>query len=413
MKKKIVDKDYCPCDSGKVYEDCCKLKDIEWTISDGKITRTQRLVPEIEEILLEIKENFKQLYGREMNKEDYYFGFAPNFRNDSMLHIMESMRAANIPEEIIYAHFKTDGLLPIEELNLDKIPDGYLAEFEEYTEEYENAMNSDIVDEISSIKYVAMMNSIMEVLVLDTGESLKVGLTDFIHRHSEGKQITNFEMKTELDYCMFSALKTIKTLESVSILKSEFVSESIYALGRSIFENYLYLCAINQEENFFKEKMYPKIDSKKFAFSKNSNGKYNYNKVVNRQTGETHNVKVLLSDLKNKLNDTRYKELYDVFYQTACQFVHVDILTAESYFECHDPYDELNPSLVANVIINTLSLLVLKEISNNRCVQNQFKIDCEYLTSNISNKISECLVLIRADKERPNAIIDVLHNRLK
>ncbi len=412
MEKKITDKDCCPCGSGKNYDSCCKLKGIEWKISGNNLIRSQIIDNESEEIFEEVREDFEELYGRKVKKNDFIFTFAPNFRNDSILRIMETMRAVNISEEFIYAFFKTDGILPVED-NLDKITDGDLKEFEKYFDEYEEAMNSNLDNKINAIKYTSMSNFIMETTLAEVDDSLSKCLTDFIHRHSGGKTITNFQMITEIDYCMFSALKTIKTLESVSVLKSEFVPESIYALGRSIFENYLYLCAINQEEDFFEKKMYPKMDSDTFVFLKYPDGKTNYNRVINKNTGSVHNVKVRLSDLKKKLRDYRDKELYDVFYQTACQFVHVDILSAKSYFDCYDPYDELNPSLVACVIIDTLTLLLLKEISRNKNVQRQFKIDCEFLTDNLSETLLKCLTLIHADKDRPNVIVDTLLKRLQ
>ncbi|HEM3505870.1 MULTISPECIES: DUF5677 domain-containing protein [Streptococcus] len=411
MEKEIGFTDYCPCRSGKSYERCCKLKNIKWTISDTTITRTQLLDSDSIEILDEIQRNFKELYGREVKGEDYIFNFVPNFRNESILRIMETMRMANISEEIIYAYFKTDGLLPIEELNVEKIPDGYLQEFNDFVSEYEEAMSSESEDSINAIQYVAIVNEVMEATLNLVSNQIIMCLTDFIYRHTYGEVITDFQLENELDYCMFSALKTIKTLESVSVLKSEFVAESIYALGRSIFENYLYLCAIHQDKDFFKEKMYPKIDSNAFEFEKYSDGRTNYNRVINLKTGEIHNTKVLLSDLKNKLKDPRDRELYYIFYQTACQFVHVDILSAKSYFKCNDPYDELNQSLVASIIINALSLLLLKEICKNREVQNQFKIDCEFLTNQLSRNIVNCLKLIQADKEKSNLIISTLLER--
>lgn len=86
-------------------------------------------------------------------------------------------------------------------------------------------------------------------------------------------------------------------------------------------------------------------------------------------------------------------------------------MSAKSYFKCNDPYDELNQSLVASIIINALSLLLLKEICKNREVQNQFKIDCEFLTNQLSRNIVNCLKLIQADKEKSNLIISTLLER--
>ena len=57
--------------------------------------------------------------------------------------------------------------------------------------------------------------------------------------------------------------------------------------------------------------------------------------------------------------------LYQTFYITACQYVHVDVMSAQSYFSKCDPYDELDRTLIASLIVGLLSVFLLLQIASN------------------------------------------------
>ena len=67
-------------------------------------------------------------------------------------------------------------------------------------------------------------------------------------------------MQSEVDYLLFSAIKTIKTMKGIALLIDEQIPECIHALGRSLFENYMDLNKINCDPSFFKMKLLPKVD---------------------------------------------------------------------------------------------------------------------------------------------------------
>lgn len=116
------------------------------------------------------------------------------------------------------------------------------------------------------------------------------------------------------------------------------------------------------------------------------------------------------------LNKLPYKEdrsLYDIFYTTACQYVHVDVMSAKSYFSIINPYDEIDPSLIACLIILTLAVFLLSQISRHRDVQELYTRDVEYLSNkNLKKKLNYCLNIANSDAEHPNAIYDLLLARL-
>lgn len=106
------------------------------------------------------------------------------------------------------------------------------------------------------------------------------------------------------------------------------------------------------------------------------------------------------------------KELYTLFYEVACQYVHVDVMSAKSYFSIYDPYDEIDPSLIAGLIIAILSMILLVQISENSEVELQYKKDVSFLYGNLSERLKNSLEVAKCDPEHSNAIYDLLIRRL-
>lgn len=212
---------------------------------------------------------------------------------------------------------------------------------------------------------------------------------------------------------MFSALKTIKTLQSIMQLIDSHLTECIYALGRGIFENYLYLYSINCDSSFFYEFLLPKVDQENYSFARRHDGSINYKRVIKNETGEEKNVRVNIADLVERLPYDTDKELYRTFYTTACQYVHVDVMSAQSYFSECDPYDELDRALIASLIVGLLSVFLLLQIVSNNTTLKQYKEDVNHLCHNeLFPKISKCLSAANCDPEHKNDIYDLLLRRI-
>lgn len=256
------------------------------------------------------------------------------------------------------------------------------------------------------------MTTILESNLEYTMEALNACMNNFIRRHSKELKICDFEMRSELDYCMFSALKTIKTLESIQKLREVNLSECIYALGRGIFENYMYLCALNGEEDFFTKKLLPRVDEANYRFVVREDGSVNYRRIVHKETGESRSAEVSNKELIRSLPYAEDREIYNVFYSKACQYVHVDVLSAKSYFGVIDPYDEVNPALVAELIIAVIAVMLLDQLRINRVVEEQFEDDAGYLCGKLAKILKICLEMVQADTEHPNAVLGVLRKRV-
>jgi len=403
----------CLCGSEKEYGDCCINKNFRYGVEGENYIKNATINdPEFVSRLKEMKKTFFDYYGREPDGNDFIFSFLPHYSDDMLYHMINILREAEVPEDKIYAYYKSDGLLPTAE-NLDSLSEKDLEEFESLCEEYNRSMEAEIKDTVNSIQHTVLSNSYIEEHLQYAFAAIKGSLHDLINRHREQKDIRSYRITTELEYCMFSALKTIRTLESIVKLREENLSECIYALSRSVFENYMYICSINADKNLFKEKLLPKVDEENYAFETYPDGRINYNKVVAKKTGTKKSIKVTISDLKEKLPHGIDRELYAIFYQNACQYVHVDIMSAKSYFSDYDPYDEIDPTLIAMLIVSVLSTILLLQISLNREIQPQYRKDVHHLYMKIKPKVISCLTLAGGDPEHSNAIFDVLLKRLE
>lgn len=410
-KKELSTKSECPCESGKKYGKCCKKKKIKYTKNGEYISKKIPLNEEVLEAINIQKEKFLEYYGREPQKGEFIFQFAPIYNDKILLDDIYMLRQIGVEENKIYAYYKSDGLMP-NSLNIDLIAEKDIQEYSDLCREFDEQMEECGNDNIGIVNYVLTTNSYIGEQLDYSINALTSSLNDFIRRHSKTNCIREYVMNTEIDYCMFSAIKTIKVLHSIEELIKINIPECIYALGWGIFENYIYICAINANELLFKERLLPKLDRENYNFDVLPNGKINYKKVVNKRTGISINVEPKLQELKKFFPYKEDNELYDLFYRTACQYVHVDIMSAKSYFAVSDPYDEVNPSLIAGLIVLTITSFLITEISKNRYVQERFRKDIEYLCGNLNCKFEKCLELAQIDTEHKNDIFELLINRL-
>lgn len=416
-KKNIADKEIpfgmlCPCGSGKTYGRCCKKKDFKFVHKDGKIVKQIPIHDDLIPLLQEADTKFEQYYGRKPSENDFVISFAPIYNNEVLLQAVYCMRQVGIPESNIYAYYKSDGLFPCD-INIKLLPQKEIQEYESLCEEFEKAMQPPQNNSISALQFVLLTNP----LIRETSEYVICAvidtLNDYIHRHSDCETILKYQMTTEQDYCLFSALKTLKTLQSIQQLTTAHLTECIYAMGRGIFENYMYMCNINNDSNFFAEILLPKVDQTNYTFARRPDGSINYKRVVKNETGEERNINVNISDLVGNLPYDTDKDLYHSFYTMACQYVHVDVMSAKSYFSVCDPYDEVDPALLASLVVGLLSVFLLLQIASNASTQKQYQEDVNYLCCNILlPKISESLLLANSDPEHKNDIFDLLLRRI-
>lgn len=284
----------------------------------------------------------------------------------------------------------------------------------DYRDEYCKAVNEPPTNTINTIQLTAYGNDLLRSTFDRVQERLIGSLNDFIHRHSnETTGIYNYEMKSETDYLLFSAIKTIKTMKGIALLIEEQIPECIHSLGRSLFENYMYLNKINCDPSFFKMKLLPKVDKEHFQFVIKKDKTIDRNKVFHIETGDIYNIHVIIAELKKSFSNLEDQALYDLYYSNSCQYIHVDVQSATNYFFTYDPYDELNPSLQAAIITASIVVLLYNALIHNRLVSSQFYQDGSYLIRQLTKDLLAAIEILNCDTEHMQPIFPTLLKRLQ
>jgi hypothetical protein len=397
----------CPCASGRKYGKCCARKRYRFgRDASGAVVRQVDLVPEATELFKEAFETYRELYGRDPRPTDPVFSFSMSSAENVYTMAREFLRAG-VPPDLVYAFCRTEGLLPTEE-NSDFISEKDLQDFSRFRREYKKLLKppAEGRNAVNSVWLVATGNQYIADVAADTTLKVHRVLNNFLSRHVAYGGFVDFEIKTPLDYCLFSAYKTRKTLDSISYLAEHSMPEAIYALSRGIFENYLYLNAIATDPGFFAEKVLPKADRENFTFTV-KDGRINYNQVIHKVTGAVSSVWVTPRELL-RYATPQDRELFDLFYQTACQFVHVDVLSARAYFHETDPFDEFDSATVAHLVSIVLIGQLVRALSRSSGIDEHFQADADHFLGILHPPIATSLELVNSDPEHQNDVYATL-----
>jgi len=410
----------CPCGSGKSYRKCCRKKKFKfYSDADGNAFRAVPLSKDCVDIFTKAEKDFAELYGRELKDDEFIFNHLLS-PTDTLYSVVQAMRRAGLPEDYVYAYYHTDGLMPTE-MNRGLISETDLDLFAGYIEKFDEIASSDYTSStVPAMVYVPFATSRITEIVESVSRKQSLVLTDFISRHSGSTQtsddeyLSRFEVRSVLDYCIFSVLKTRKTLYSIERLVEADLPESIYALMRSVFENRLYLGAIVQDPNFFENKLLPKVDNSNYYFDTFPDGRVNYNRVIHRKSGERISVGIKIADLVKGVGvSAATRDLYTLFYTTACRFVHVDVLSARAYFHDPDPFDEINPSILAHLMALVLFGDLIEVLVKVPEVLPQFRTDVSYFLASIREPLLSALTIANADPEHKNEVFETLIDVVK
>lgn len=410
----------CPCGSGKPYSACCVLKDYSYEYdANGELVRVLTVDEETLDTLDGVGQTFQDLYGRRLEDGDALFGHLID-PTDSVYAMARRLMRAGLDESFAYAFTRTDGLL-VTEFNVDSIPDTDLDEFLEHVDLYKETLSGSVEDgAMDALTYVSKGNAYLRDITEYASSQINMVITDFLTRHlpvayaqprlSPSRfSAANFKLKTPLDYALFSALRFKKTAKSIDLLAQAGHPESVYALARSFYENTLFLDRIVSDESFFWKSIAPKSNREDYSFGQYPDGRTNFNHVVHRVTGERMSVVLRVSDLALAESVPSYvKELYSLFYVVACQYAHVDVLSAPLFFDDPDPFDQLDSSLIAMVVSTALAGDFIRAIAGVSGVQLQFSNDVKTFLLNLRKQLAPAIKLCRLDPDHPNPIMDAL-----
>lgn len=418
--EELNDEEVCPCGRGALYAECCKPNGIRW-YRDGDALRQQYEVQIPQggyESVEEYKRKFLTLFGREPENDDLLLFDVSAHNNEFFRSSIAFLRSLGLPKEWIYAHYRTGGLMPTVE-NEKYLSKNDLDLFKDYCREYTELMDASYEDgQINVLLLTSIANEMLELTCDTTLNHVLSGLEYFLNTVSDKKGRIVSPPNSLKEYASFITIRTIRALNSIRMLVLSYEAESIYSIGRSLFECYVYLKNINSDQTFFTEEIYPILTSNEYGFEVN-NGQINYKKI---------HISKALNDAKYKNSKKRKgKNLYQLneqcgpkidvdlynYYRAACQFVHIDAFTARCCFYEEDLYTEFDRSLVASICTLATAILVLEQLAKLLLVPDQQAKDLAYLAAKSAHGICDCLMMLTVDPEQSEYEYRKLLERLK
>jgi hypothetical protein len=410
----LSDHELCVCGSNRRYRNCREEKDFQFGYTNGTLAKQIPLSSgNLTTLIQEAKRLFKEIYGRDALDGDFLVPFAGSSTEDMSVSMVYMTREAGIPENLIYASYKSGWLMPTES-NMDLLSERDLDKFQQLNNQYNDAIANPKSDKgINMLSFLNFANDTLKSIYCDSIRKLEMTLNDYVRRHSHGVSLYNYEVKTVNDYCIFLSLKTLKIISGINKLYENHLNDSIYILSRGLFESYMYINAINQSPDFFNSKIIPRVDEVNFTFDKHKDGSTNYRYVIHKNSGDKKNIDVKVFDLGKYFTNEYDKELYRMFYQPACKYVHTDILSAQSYFNSFDPYEEIDITLVAGIISAAIIVILAEQIGLSFGTQRQYKKDVSYLLKQIRDDLITCFQILESDPAHPNAVYKTFVKRLE
>lgn len=362
-----------------------------------------KLPPEVITIINESKQLFQEMYDRTMDKdtENPFIFWHIHLDNDCDWGKINAMRQAGIKEAKIYASYRS-GLIPTQK-NSKLISPAAMKEYTFYYDEFEKTLKSSTENgKISRLLFVQKANQILNDYIPQHQSYACFAAHDFIIRHLLNKKdFQYYTITNEIDFIGFCMLKLRKDLEGLEILSQSHISENMYPVCRSIFETYIYLSAIRNHKDFFD----------KYILSQ----KQSAQKTIKYYDLIFDSSKITNISLKYHASNTPFqadKELFNCFYKSACQFVHLDPFSAKGYFHGSSPYDEIDSCLTIYAIGIALSAFALFEISNMHFCDKQYRDDLKRLIAQIKEELLICFSCLEGDPFYNNRIFKAVKSRL-
>jgi len=399
------DKDeYCPCGSGKRYKNCCQKKSIKYYKSKNKneYIKSIPINPILEPIFYNERLKFKQLFGRTPDKDDYVQGgiLLKDFNRVIKLYKRKDTENA----ALLYAYNKT-GIIPWEG-NMDLLPDVEINNFKLHIKEYTRRMKSKIKNGNADILQVAeTMNYLLNTVVSEKIDDMIYVLNLFVNFYSNSnKEEKDFQIKNIKDFLVFCAYKASISLKSLDTLVSEEYYDSAMATDRTLFEILINIRAYKNNPDLFKEKILSIAGLEQGTCQKISK-----NIIEDMETKEKYKFGIQKKQLAEKAGKN-YKDLYDIFYEKASSFIHVDVSNTKKIFSDYDLFEDLDECLVSGFIGMIFVLGIIIELIEFNGSDKKISKDIKYFSNILLKDFLDIIhgIISIYDEETYNILKNIL-----
>ena len=382
MKKEISGNEMCPCGSNKKYKRCCRKKDFSWARDEeGNICR---IVPVSDELIEEFKKSQRQffdVFGRDPFEDDPLFlGKYLVSDTDFDKDLDQAMEAAGINPTIAYACKKT-GLL-VSAQNIDKLTDLELKEWQDAIAEFENGTTG--VEANSVTPLIKNLKANIENIIFAYGLLLD--------RHANNVNHSNGSVEFMIK---FHITKSMKVLRSIYLMISSSMTDTAFALLRTMYESYIYVIYATSNPSDAEDMLYGTfgLDTGTHQYPLNPDGSIKTKKIaIEVESGRE--VKLSINNYR-VIKSTKSKEeieFYDMVYELLSKHVHPNLSVMDQCFDMHrfDHFISIHEE-DGIVYTNVIAVIMLEFIANNILSEDLLIRDVKYVVRNTRNLIADVL----------------------
>ncbi len=381
--KKVDENEICPCGSQKTYGQCCWNKDFEFHINDsGEINKAIRINNEFKEYVDEQLQTYREIFNRDpLPEEPIYLWSLVYSDEDYDDNIEEHLIREGFDASFIYAHKKTR--LTVNEERKGLFTTEELFEWDQAIKEYENGLKSkdEPIRKIHKIQYY------LEQLDFHI-EQLLYQYHLLMHHQNQNLSQINFKDKiAPKNLLNFIITKNLKTIKAILKLHEAGFGTDCLNLIRSQLENYKELIGLKYSEQEFIRVATARIGLKwgTHEYCKNSNGKTDFRRIVEKLSGETTKLQGGHVTMENSPYDEDiviYQKLQDLF----STFVHTDATSVSHFLDDQlEEFSSLKRSFKLEIpyylmLINTL---IVSELINSDYISKRSSLDLQVLIDRV------------------------------
>lgn len=377
----------CPCGSNKKYQDCCKKRELEWWVENGKIIRRLPMLPTSLKQLKKYKKYLHELLGRTTYHYEKIWSIVAG-PEMQMEYLISKLPNKSFSLAWKYAALKTDMMMtPINQLQFTELDE---QEWQEAIEEFYQKDKQKLSNGKSIFQNIKEINETLSEISKYIEQVISV-LNIFLNKIGNRYSYQNFIVKEEKDFAIVCSRKlAIDGHLLQNGLKNKSIEE-VTNMTRIIYEDLIQTAVLLQNKELFQTKIIPltKLEKGSFKYKENPSGTKSKHILVNPQTKEEFNIKINIKDLS--LKSQRYNIFYDELFDGLSSFIHLNISKIPHYFQTPNPLTEVQNDLETGLLGLFFLNQSLYEL-RYQCEEKSLILrDMEYVYYQVSQYILKCL----------------------
>jgi hypothetical protein len=373
----------CPCGSGSFYRDCCSQKKFRFKIDEhGNVSRQLKIHPRLKPELEGALREFKEIFGRKPGPGDpILFSQHLTGEDDFWQQARTVGKIADLREELIFA-WRRSGLI-VGEHSREIMPESDYDEWQSAIDEY-LLLKEDGYDPFFVFTYLSgeeyeQYKRLIELL------DHTIIVTGFAHTNPK-------RLRDGSEYFRYLLIgRAIRSLRTIREMYNTRYDDDCLAIARAVYESYLRMkllrCTPIVSERF-EAMLAHKTGAFPTKLKKDGNPKHGF--CVDPATGQEFNISISNNETLKVSDLPLDSQIYYDIYPLLSGYVHPELIghaTASIKASRADlPY--AGDSALAIVLVITVCILLLREISECPFLRRRTKRDLLY----IAGRLEEALV---------------------